>query len=360
VKIRVVLVRPREPGNVGAAARALANFGLDELVLVQPQPRRRYRPGGFSLDPARGDADPPIGPEPITQHAMARALAAKAAAALSAARIVPDLRTALADCVLAAAFTARRRVRAQPEIRDPRPAAELLVAAASRGRVALVFGPEDRGLTNREIDACGLIVRIPACEAYPVLNLAAAVAVAAHEIIQAAGPGRAVEPALRRGRAPAEPGAPRSPARSRAARQARERELATVAELERLYASFRDLLVRVRFLARREEQGMVTLRGILGRAALERREVGFLMGVIRRLDQRVRDADPVEPAGPAEQPGQPDPCVVPGGMVSHPAWRNDEAPRPERPDPARARGAPSARVPGRARPRSRRSRRSDT
>jgi TrmH family RNA methyltransferase len=122
--------------------------------------------------------------------------------------------------------------------------------------VALLFGPEDRGLANHELDQCNLLVRIPAGHAYPVMNLAAAVMVAVYEL-RAAGDAAASH----------DSGEPR----------------ATVGELERLYALFNQVLVKVRFLGRREHQGMITLRGILGRVGLQAREHKFLMGALRHI-----------------------------------------------------------------------------
>ena len=252
-RVRVVLVRPREPGNVGAAARVVANFGMGELVLVQPSLRRRYRPGGWKP----GDPEPPLPTEPITHHGMARAFAAGGGEVLARARIVEDLPAAIDDCVAAAAFTARMRVRKEPGPRTPRETATALLESAAAGPVALVFGPEDRGLSNRDLDRCNHLVHIPADPVYPVLNLAASVAVAAYELAAAQVQARSDAPV----------------------------ELAALADVERLYSVINEALMRVQFLRGREMNGMVTLRGIFGRAGLQRRELNFLMGAFGRLNQ---------------------------------------------------------------------------
>lgn len=269
-RVRIVLVRPREPGNVGSAARVAANFGLGELVLVQPTPRRRYRPGGWKP----GDPEPPPPSEPMTAHTMARAFAAGGVEMLERARIVDDLSEAIDDCVAAAAFTARLRVRREPIPRPPREVAPGLLASAARGPIALVFGPEDRGLTNRDLDRCNVLVHIPADPDYPVLNLAASVAVAVYEL--AAAQAAAAPPA------------------------AAADLVASLAEMERLYALFHRVLTRVRFLRGREMQGMVTLRGLLGRSGLQRRELNFLMGALTRIDQIVPGETPPPPGDEPE------------------------------------------------------------
>jgi len=261
-RVRVVLVRPREPGNVGSAARVVANFGFSELVLVQPAIRRRYRTeGGWKP----GEPEPPEATQPITEHGMARAFAAGGGEVLARARIVTDLSEAIGDCVAAAAVTARARVRREPAPRTPREAAPELLALAEQGPVALVFGPEDRGLTNRDLDRCNSLVHIPAGTDYPVLNLAASVAVAAYEMAASVKGARGglMEP---------EPPAP-------------------MEDLEHFYSLFHELLVGVRFLRGREEQGMVTLRGIFGRSGLQRRELNFLMGALTRIRQVLAKED---------------------------------------------------------------------
>lgn len=124
---RVVLVRTEVPGNLGAAARVMRNFGLDDLVLVAPVADR---------------SDP-----------QARAMATHHATdLLERARLVPDLDSALAECVLVAATSAltgglyRRQT-----VGDPEAIGAALAAAMPSGKVALVFGPEPHGLTNEEV-----------------------------------------------------------------------------------------------------------------------------------------------------------------------------------------------------------------
>ncbi len=152
----VVLCRAREPGNVGAACRALAAMGLSDLVL----------------------ADCPDYPE-----APVRTFALAAYPLFEAARRFGTLREALADCALAAGFTRRTgRLR----VREPRDVTEFARDAVRRsGRIALVFGNEADGLSASELALCDLAVRIPTSEVFPSLNLAQAVQIAAWELARA-------------------------------------------------------------------------------------------------------------------------------------------------------------------------------
>jgi tRNA (cytidine32/uridine32-2'-O)-methyltransferase len=120
----MVLVAPSHPGNIGAAARAMKNMGLESLVLVNP---RQF------------------------PHPEAQARASGAADVLAAARIMPSLTAALAGCGYVAATTARDRDQYFRVI-DVREAAGRLVAEARRAPAAVVFGPERSGLSNEELE----------------------------------------------------------------------------------------------------------------------------------------------------------------------------------------------------------------
>lgn len=156
--IRIVLVEPSHPGNVGSAARAMKTMGLRDLALVGPE---RY------------------------PHADATALASGAADVLESARVCDSLADAVADRSLILATSARtRRLMWAPS--DAREAARRLISAASRDRGAIVFGRERTGLTNEELEACHGIIHIPANPDYSSLNLAAAVQVMCYELRVAA------------------------------------------------------------------------------------------------------------------------------------------------------------------------------
>ncbi|OGI46369.1 MAG: hypothetical protein A2637_03425 [Candidatus Muproteobacteria bacterium RIFCSPHIGHO2_01_FULL_65_16] len=150
--IRIVLVRPTHPGNIGAAARAMKNMGLENLHLVAPE--------NFVAAEARARA---VGAEDVLARAVTR----------------DSLDAALADCHLVIGASARAR-RIEWPLLEPKACAEKLIAAA--GPAALVFGQERTGLTNAELERCCFVVQIPASPAFPSLNLAAAVQVLAYEI----------------------------------------------------------------------------------------------------------------------------------------------------------------------------------
>ncbi|TDR48503.1 tRNA (cytidine32/uridine32-2'-O)-methyltransferase [Tahibacter aquaticus] len=154
-RIRFVLVRTSQPGNIGAAARAIRTMGFARLVLVAPQ---RY------------------------PDAEATAFAAGADAVLDDAVVVPDLKRAIADCHAVYGATARQRNVALTEY-TPREIAPRVQADALAGaEVALVFGNERTGLENDELALCHGAVHIPTAADYSSLNLAQAVQVLAYEL----------------------------------------------------------------------------------------------------------------------------------------------------------------------------------
>jgi len=146
--LRIVLVRPKEPANIGSAARSMKNFGLTELVLVSPQ-------------------------RPV--NARAYALASHAEDVLAQARTVSTVSEAVADCAVVFATTALTRTAPQ-RCYTPREAASRLPPQGA----AVLFGPEDHGLSNDDLSYCQGIITIPTAE-YSSLNLAHAVTIVAYE-----------------------------------------------------------------------------------------------------------------------------------------------------------------------------------
>lgn len=156
--IRIVLVAPAHPGNIGAAARAMNTMGLTRLVLVRP----RVFPSDEADRRAMGSLE-----------------------ILERAQVVEDLSEAVGDCRLVIGCSARSRSFPHPEL-DARACGALLVGEAGAGEpTALVFGTERTGLENRDLDRCTHQVRIPTNEAFSSLNLASAVQLICYEILLA-------------------------------------------------------------------------------------------------------------------------------------------------------------------------------
>jgi TrmH family RNA methyltransferase len=156
--IRIVLVEPAHPGNIGAVARAMNTMGISRLVLVRP----RIFPSEEADRRAMGSLD-----------------------ILERARVIDDLSEAIDDCRLVIGCSARSRSFPHPEL-DARQCAARLVEESAMGEpVALIFGTERTGLENRDLDRCTHQVLIPTSETFSSLNLASAVQLLCYEIFMA-------------------------------------------------------------------------------------------------------------------------------------------------------------------------------
>jgi TrmH family RNA methyltransferase len=154
--VSFILVAPTEPGNIGAAARAVKNMGFRNLELVEPAPYKTRE---------------------------ARSMACGAKDVLEHVRIHPTILRAVSDKALVVGTTRRRGSR-RGIILPIRTAARKIAAAAAKNSVAVIFGNEHNGLTNREIDACGMLATIPSHPGSPSLNLAQSVMLVAYELSQ--------------------------------------------------------------------------------------------------------------------------------------------------------------------------------
>lgn len=238
-RCRVVLVRPKFAGNVGAVARVMRNMGLSNLVLVAPEA------------------------DPLATEARQRS--AQGERILHASRTVAELGEALADCVYVAATSARvgGPYRRQP-VGTPDEVMAKLVAALAGGPGALVFGPEDTGLTNAEVMRCHALIHIPADEEYPALNLGQAVAVCLYELRRAWLAG--------------------SPLRERPTP-------AAFADVERALGRLRGGLEAIHFLyGQSADTLMHAVRHLILRAQPTPMEVDVLLGLARQLDWVARRA----------------------------------------------------------------------
>jgi len=156
-RLRVVLVRTRNPLNIGAAARAMANFGFGRLRVVAP------------YEPAFREAQSAVDAESV----------------LTAAQEFRDVAEAVADCSLVVGTAEGRRRTPEEPLRGLEAGVEEIRRHLRSGaRVAVVFGSEKRGLSNEELGPCQRVLRIPTEGAQPSMNLGQAVAVVLYEVIR--------------------------------------------------------------------------------------------------------------------------------------------------------------------------------
>lgn len=240
--IRIVLVNTTHPGNIGAVARAMKNMGLSQLYLVEPK---------------------------LFPSSKADARASGATDILASATVTLTLEEAVADASLVVGTSARGRHIPWP-IMDPHQLAGV-VASAGQQQVAIVFGREDRGLTNEELQICHHHVHIPSVETFSSLNVAAAVQVVAYELRMAF---------LRQ---------------SDAVKQAPQWgtpwdiELAEHRELELMFEHLESVLVEVEFLdPENPRQLMPRLRRLLQRAMPDKVEVNVLRGILTNVQKKSR------------------------------------------------------------------------
>ncbi len=240
--ISIVLVNTSHPGNIGASARAMKNMGLKNLVLVRPQ----QFPSGVAVGRAASAVD-----------------------LLDRARVVDSLSEAVADCGLVIGASARSRRIPWPLL-TPEACARQAVGEAGDHPVALVFGREDTGLSNAELQLCHHHVRIPAAPGYSSLNLAAAVMVICYELFKTA-----------------------TAADGDVAGAAGEREwdqpMSTAADLERFYRHLENVLVRVDFHDPANPRHLMQrIRRLFGRIRIDEMEMNILRGMLTYIERSLR------------------------------------------------------------------------
>lgn len=228
-RIRVVLVEPKNEGNVGAVARAMKNFGASDLVLVKP----------------------------CELGAEARKRAMHGIDLLERARTVEDLPSAVRGADLVAGTTGIDTSSEKHFARiavSPKDVASR--TAPLQGTLALLFGREDFGLFESEIAECDLLVKVPASDEYPILNLSHAVAILLYEL--------------------------------HAARHVRKapRE-ASGLEKEKLHEAFAALLEATDYPAHKRARTKVMFRRLVGRAVPSKWEFHALMGALQRATKRI-------------------------------------------------------------------------
>lgn len=251
-QIRIVLVETSHSGNIGAVARAMKNMGLGNLWLVNPS----SFPDEASYARAAGASD-----------------------VLDGARVVASLEEALADCVLVMGTSARGRKVPWPVCAPPE-AASAAAEHAVDGPVALVFGRENHGLTNDELQRCHYHIHIPSNPDYSSLNLAMAVQVMCYELrmhyLRSLEEGQAspyLKPMLR----PGDEGWDVPPAR--------------VEDVEGLFGHLEQVLIDVDFHRRENpRQLMIRLRRLFQRARLDQMEINILRGILSAVQKKAAGA----------------------------------------------------------------------
>lgn len=229
------LVKPRESGNIGASARAIKNMGFSNLDLISPP--EDYQEGHDFW------------------------LACHATDMLQGAKVYGDLGDALKDKAIIVG-TSRRFGKKRGLLLNLREGAKEIRNAASRNRVAVLFGREDRGLTNEEVGECGFLINIPASEDTPSLNLAQAVLLVAYEL-------------------------------SLQEIEAEIPELVPYEEMRSLFEHIRMTLGLLGYIPRgdrdMEERIMRNLKHLLGRSGLTPWEVRMLHGICSQIERKMKE-----------------------------------------------------------------------
>lgn len=230
--IKVVLVETSHPGNIGAVARAMKNMSMSNLRLVSPK---------------------------IFPSADATARASGANDLLSAAEIYDSLAEAIADCQIVLGASARDRTISWPELTARACAEKFVESEKSKVNVAIVFGRENSGLKNNELDLCHYLLRIPCNSDYSSLNLAAAVQVVCYELFVATG--QREESTI--GDKNADP-------------------IASMKQMELFYEHLQQTIADIGFLhADKTQSVMRRLRRIFNRIELDTKELDILRGIFR-------------------------------------------------------------------------------
>jgi TrmH family RNA methyltransferase len=234
--VRIVLIDPSHPGNIGSVARAMKNMALGDLTLVRPR---------------------------SFPHPESNALAAGAEDILARARVVDSVAEAIGDCGFIAGTTSRPRSY-HWEFATPRDIAARIVGLGEENRAALLFGSERYGLGTPDLNHCNVLVRIPANPEYCSLNLAMSVQLLAYELFLARE-------------------LPQSHVQL-------ESPLAPASDVELFYAHLRQVLGEIEF-EDRTGYLMERLRRLFNRAQLDRNELNILRGILSTV-QAARGARP--------------------------------------------------------------------
>jgi len=227
--ISIVLLQPRYSENIGASARAMRNMGIQSLVIVDPQ--------NFDLSKALK----------LATHF--------ASDIVEKSKFYPDLKEALSPFNYVVGTTARLGGQRQV-VRTPLTIARKLIPISTKNRIAIIFGPEDKGLSNEDIRFCHALVNIPTAE-FSSLNLAQSVMIVCYEIFIAGGEAN-------------EEFTPR---------------MASRYELDGMYDQLKDILVRISYInSENPDYWLNHFRRFFTRLQLRAKEVNIIRGLCRQVD----------------------------------------------------------------------------
>ena len=239
-QIKIVLVEPSHPGNIGAAARAAKTMGIENLVLVNP----KSFPDNQATVRATGAAD-----------------------VLERAVICKTLREAISSCTFVAGTSSRIRGLPCPDL-SPNDLGKRVWQELNQGSVAIVFGRENSGLSNEEMDLCQYSTTIPTNWEFGSLNLASAVQVICYEIFMATYKTSTVE-------------------------NMDEDVLASIAELENFYTHLQEVLLQIEFLDPKQPKLLMRrLRHLYNRCRLTQKEINILRGILSSIQRHLEHTHP--------------------------------------------------------------------
>ena len=231
-RIKFILFEPSHPGNIGAAARAIKTMGFDRLCLINPVKH---------------------------PHPDSRARSSGALDVLLNAEIFDNLQDAIKDCGLIIGTTSRNR-RIRVPVSNIRETAPTIVTEAKQKPAAVIFGPEQSGLINDQVDCCNQLVNIPSIGSYKSLNLAMAVQIVAYELRIASQPSHT---------------------------EIRERNIASNEEIELFYNHLNQVLLESGFLdPKNPKQLMRRLRVLFNRAKMDENEINIMRGILASYKTR--------------------------------------------------------------------------
>jgi len=248
--VRIVLIKPSHPGNIGAVARAMKTMCLKNLYLVEPK---------------------------MFPHADATARAAGADDILAQAKLCKTLDEALGDCQLIMGASARQRSISCSVI-EPEECAKQLELEHEGHNIAIMFGTEHSGLSNKEVDRCHHLIHIPSNDDFSSLNLAAAVQIVTYELLKAK---------LRTGQKTNQSQSASRVKDGRSA-QADMTTYATTADMELFYAHLEQTLISTEFIDPTAPRYIMRrLRCLFNRARPEVVEVNILRGILTAIQEKL-------------------------------------------------------------------------